>query len=242
LKLAAVGGAHGKIDSGTLAARLAAGRRGVHHMQPAAISLTQATEAGTVYAPEEIAAIGELARQHGLALHVDGARFANAVARLGKAPAESTWRAGVDALSFGATKNGAAAAEAVIFFEPRRAEEFALRRKRGGHLLAKMRFLSVQLEAYLADELWLRNAHHANAAASRLAAGLVGLPGVRLRHPVEANEIFAELPGGMIEALFTAGFKFYRWEGDCVRLVTAFDTRAADVDSFLAAAAGWSAR
>jgi len=240
-RMAGIAAAHGKIGVDDLAARLPGGKGVVHHMQPAAISLTQATEAGTVYRADEIAAIGELVRQHGLGFHVDGARFANALVHLGCAPAEITWRAGVDVLSFGATKNGAAAAEAVIFFDPAKAADFAFRRKRGGHLFSKMRFLSAQLDAYLANDLWLRNAHHANAMAARLAAGLAQLPTMRLRHPVEANEIFVEMPDAVIEALFARGFHFYRWDGprgNCVRLVTAFDTAPADVDAFLVTARG----
>ena len=230
---------HGKIAAADLAPLLPGGKGVVHHMQPAAISLTQASEAGTVYRADEIAAIGELARSHGLPLHVDGARFANAVAHLGCAPADITWRAGVDILSFGATKNGAAAAEAVIFFDKAKAADFAFRRKRGGHLFSKMRFLSAQLDAYLADDLWLRNARHANAAATQLADGLARIPGLRLRHAVEANEIFVEMPDALIDSLFAKGFHFYRWDGprgNCVRLVTAFDTALADVDAFLAVA------
>jgi threonine aldolase len=232
---------HGKISPADLAPLLPGGKGVVHHMQPAAISLTQASEAGTVYRPDEIAAIAELARTHGLPLHVDGARFANALVHLDCAPADITWRAGVDILSFGATKNGAAAAEAVIFFDTAKAADFAFRRKRGGHLLSKMRFLSAQLDAYLADDLWLRNARHANAAAKRLAEGLVRIPGLHLRHAVEANEIFVEMPEALIEALFARGFHFYRWDGpqgNCVRLVTAFDTDIADVDAFLATVRG----
>jgi threonine aldolase len=232
---------HGKISPADLAPLLPGGKGVVHHMQPAAISLTQASEAGTVYRPDEIAAIAELARAHQLPLHVDGARFANALVHLDCAPADITWRPGVDILSFGATKNGAAAAEAVIFFDAAKAADFAFRRKRGGHLFSKMRFLSAQLDAYLADDLWLRNARRANAAAKRLAEGLARIPGLRLRHAVEANEIFVEMPDALIEALFARGFHFYRWDGPqghCVRLVTAFDTDISDVDAFLATARG----
>jgi threonine aldolase len=170
---------------------------------------------------------------------MDGARFANALVALGCRPAEITWKAGVDALAFGATKNGALAAEAVVLFKPELAETFAYRRKRGGHLFSKMRFLSAQLDAYLADDLWLANARHANAQAARLAAGLTDLPGARLLHPAEANEIFAVLPAAVIEGLLAEGFRFYRWGPEAesaVRLVTAFDTRPGDVDAFLAAA------
>jgi threonine aldolase len=237
-KLLPLSGADAKLAPATLAAAMI--EQGVvHHVQPAALSISQATEAGTLYRPAEIAALGALARRHGLALHMDGARFANAVAALGCSPAELTWRAGVDVLSLGATKNGALAAEAVVFFEPAKAADFAFRRKRGGHLFSKMRFLSAQLDAYLADGLWLRQAAHANRLAARLSTGLAALPGARLRHPTEANEVFVELPEAAIEALAAAGFGFYRWGGAtsrCLRLVTAFDTRAADVDACIATA------
>ena len=214
-------------------------------MQPAAISLTQSTESGTIYRPEEVAAFGAIARSRGLALHVDGARFANAAASLGCHPADLTWRAGVDVLSFGATKNGAAAAEAVVFFDPAKAVEFAFRRKRGGHLLAKQRFISAQLEAYLADDLWLRHARHANAMAARLAAGLAGLPGICLRHPVEANEVFVDVPPALGDHLRATGFVFHRWDEriggpPCIRLVTGFDTSPVHVEALIATALGWA--
>jgi len=234
--------ADGKIRPEQVASAIAyAEDMGVHHVKPGAVSLSQATEWGTVYEVSEVSALAATAKQHGLPVHMDGARFANALVHLGCAPAEITWRAGVDVLSFGATKNGAAAAEAVIFFDPAKAADFAFRRKRGGHLFSKMRFLSAQLDAYLADDLWLRNARRANAAAKRLAEGLARIPGLRLRHAVEANEIFVEMPDALIEALFARGFHFYRWDGprgNCVRLVTAFDTDISDVDAFLATARG----
>ena len=235
-KLVPVSGADGKLAAADLAALLPGDLGNVHHAQPAAISLTQATECGTVYRPAEIAEISALARRHGLAVHMDGARFANALVHLDVSPAELTWRAGVDVLSFGATKNGALGAEAIVFFDPARARELPFRRKRAGHLFSKMRFLSAQLDAYVADELWLRNARHANAAAARLAEGLTALAGVRLRHPVEANELFVELPEPVIAGLFAAGAQFYRWQGatsTCVRLVTAWNTSEADVTTFL---------
>jgi threonine aldolase len=237
-KLRMLEGEHGKISAGDLDAAIT-GRGVVHHAQPASVSLTQSTEAGTVYKAEEVEAIAEVCRRHGLALHVDGSRFANAVASLNRSPADLTWRAGVDALSFGATKNGAMAAEAVVFFDPARAADFAYRRKRGGHLFSKMRFLAAQLEAYLADDLWLRNARHANRMAARLAEGLAAVPGARLRHPVEANELFVELPDPVIRGLAADGFQFYRWDSETstvIRLVTAFDTAVAAVEAFLAAA------
>jgi threonine aldolase len=237
-KLRTLDGDHGKITGGDLEAAIM-GRGVVHHAQPASVSLTQSTEAGTVYQAAEIEAIAEVCRRHGLALHVDGSRFANAVAALNRSPADLTWRAGVEALSFGATKNGAMAAEAVVFFDPKQAEEFAFRRKRGGHLFSKMRFLSAQLEAYLAGGLWLRNAGHANRMAARLAEGLARLPGATLKHPVEANELFVELPDLVIRGLLADGFQFYRWDNEesvVIRLVTAFDTASETVDAFLAAA------
>ena len=226
----------GKIGAAQLGEILPDGKGLVYAMQPSAVSLTQTTEAGTVYRCEEIAAISAVARAHGLALHMDGARFANAVAHLGVAPAELTWKAGVDALSFGATKNGAMGAEALIFFDEKRAADCAFRHMRGGHLMSKTRFISAQLEAYLTDDLWLRNARHANAMARRLAEGLAGAPGIRLRHRVEANEVFAEIPEVTIVRLQAKGFQFHRWTGNCVRLVTAFNTKATEVDAIVGAA------
>ena len=235
-----------KLTPESLAARVAPIRLGdQHHVQPAALSLTQATEAGTVYTPEELSALGAFAREHGLRVHMDGARFANAVAGLGCAPADITWKAGVDVLSFGATKNGALAAEAVVFFDTKLAESFLYRRKRAGHLVSKMRFISTQFDAYLTDGLWLANAAHANEAANRLALGLIDLPGVELDHPVEANEIFVRLPPAIAGALQAGGFFFYPWgappadpttDAALYRLVTAFDTRHEDVDAFIACA------
>src|ERR1051326_5180848 len=237
-KLRPLNGAHGKITAADLDAAIM-GRGVVHHAQPAAVSLTQSTEAGTVYQVVELEAIAEVCRRHKLSLHVDGSRFANAVAALDRSPADLTWRAGVEALSFGATKNGTMAAEAVVFFEPAKATDFAYRRKRGGHLFSKMRFLSAQLEAYLADDLWLRNARHANRMAARLADGLAGVPGAGPQHPVEANEVFVEPPEPMIRGLYADGFQFYRWDDETsvvIRLMTAFDTDASAVDAFLASA------
>ncbi len=234
-KLVPLQGDHAKIAPEALEAAIM-GAGVVHHVQPAAVSLSQATESGTVYRPAEVQAIAEVARRHNLALQMDGARFANALVSLGCSPAEATWKAGVDVLTFGATKNGAFAAEAVVFFRPEQARDFAYRRKRGGHLFSKMRFISAQLEAYLTDELWLRNARRANAMAARLAAGLEALPRISLVHPVEANEIFARLPSDVAEGLYLEGFKFYPWgpeENGEFRLVTAFSTTEAEVDSFL---------
>ncbi|HLI21859.1 MAG TPA: low specificity L-threonine aldolase [Stellaceae bacterium] len=232
-KLITCPGEHGKLTPEVLSERIA-GAGVVHNVQPAVVSVAQETEAGTVYRPEEIASLSAVARRHGLALHMDGARFANAVVSLGCPPAAVTWRAGVDVLSFGATKNGAMAAEAVVFFDPAKAAELGFRRKRSGHLLSKQRFVSVQLEAYLSADLWLRNARHANAMAAKLGAGLGALPGARLVHPIDANEIFVALPEAAIDRLAAAGFGFYRWgDAPVLRLVTAFDTDPAAVDAFV---------
>jgi threonine aldolase len=237
-KLLPLPGSHGKLTPDALRHALAhSGRGEVHHVQPAAISLTQATEAGTVYTPAETKALTDLAHEHALRVHIDGARFANALVHLGCTPAEAAWRAGVDVLSLGGTKNGALAAEAVVFFDPALAAEVGYRRKRGGHLLCKMRYCSAQLDALLTDGLWLRHAEHANRLAARLAHGMVGLPGVHLIHPVEANEVFLALPEPMIDGLLADGFHFYRWtDAGTVRLMTSFDTAQADVDALLAAA------
>jgi threonine aldolase len=210
-----------------------------HRVQPAALSLTQATEAGTCYRPAEIGALAEIARGRKMKLHMDGARFANAVAHLGVSPAETTWKSGIDVLSFGATKNGALGAEVVVFFDTDLAELFAVRRKRAGQLVSKMRFVSAQLEAYLRGDRWLQLAGHANAMATRLALGLQRLPQVSLVHPVDANEIFAVLPQPMIAGLRAAGFNFYDWTDGApgtIRLVLAFDTDPADVEAFVATA------
>ena len=236
-KLLDLDGAAGKLHRDDLERELAKGWSGVeHHVQAAAVSLTQASEAGTLYSVDEISGISELCRGHDLALHMDGARFANAIASLGCAPADASWRAGVDVLSLGATKNGALAAEAILFFNPEMATAFKYRRKRAGHLFSKMRFLSAQWDAYLNDDLWLRNARHANTMARRLADGLRKLPGVDFLYPVEANEIFLNLPNATRDALFAAGFAFYPWvDGGlhCHRLVTAFDSAPEEVDAFI---------
>lgn len=217
---------------------------GVHHVRPAVLSLTQATEWGTVYRPAEVAGLAEAAHAHGLKVHMDGARFANAVASLGCSPADVTWRAGVDILCLGATKNGALAAEAVILFDPSLAEDLAYRRKRAGHLWSKGRFLSVQLRAYLENGVWLRHAAHANAMARRLGDGLARLPDVSLAQPVEANEVFVAMPEPMVERLQRAGCRFHRWTTAAdgvrpvLRLVASFATETRQVDAVLAAAAG----
>ena len=214
-----------------------------HSLQPSALSISQASELGTVYRLDELAALGEVCREANLKFHIDGARFANALVSLGATPAEITWKAGVDVLSFGATKNGCLAAEAVIFFDPALVGDFVFRRKRAGHLISKMRFLSLQLEAYLAGDLWLSNARHANAMARRMAEGLAALPGVTLPNPVEANGIYPRMPDALVTALNAEGFLFgywgYPWDRPSsgnARLLTSYRTTEAEVDALLTAA------
>jgi threonine aldolase len=230
---------NGKLTAEGLATAVEPIHKGdVHHAQPAAVSIAQATEFGTVYRPEEIAELAGMARRHGMKLHMDGARLANAIAMQRCAPADVTWRAGVDVLSFGATKNGAFGAEAVIFFDKSAIRDFPYRRKKSGHLISKMRFVSAQLEAYLRDGLWLRNAARANALAARLADGLRAASGIEIVHPVEANMVFAEMPNETTARLREAGASFYDWiprrnGRTLVRLVTSFATPEADVANFI---------
>lgn len=221
-QLALLPGEHGRLDPDTVGAALAAHPRHLHTVQPAALSLTQATELGTVYRPAELTRLCELAHAQGLKVHMDGARFANAVAFLGCHPADVTWRAGVDVLSFGATKNGALTAEAVVFFDLALVRDFELRRKRAGHLLSKSRYVAAQLLAYVESGIWQRNAERTNRLAQRIGAAA----GTALLHPVEANEVFVKLGAVRRQALRAAGFEFYDWgaeaEGDA-RFVVSWD-------------------
>lgn len=222
-KLMPLGGAAGRIDPGELACWLAGqGSHGVHQNLPSVLSLTQATEAGTVYAPAQIGALSEIARGHDMHVHMDGARFANAVAALQRSPAEMTWRAGVDVLTFGASKNGCMAAEALLVFgHPEWLVGMRRRRKRAGHLLSKMRYVSAQLLAYLRDDLWLELARKANGHAASVAAAIAAHPSADLLWPVEANEVFLRWPADKLDQLATAGVGFHRWPGgnDRARLV-----------------------
>lgn len=236
----------GKITASAIAARLAHFIRGEHDGKPAAISITQASELGTVYSPAEIKAIAELAKTRNLRLHMDGARFANALVSTGVSPAELTWKAGVDALSFGATKNGAMAVEAVIFFDPGLAEDFGYRRMRAGQLLSKGRFLGAQMLAYLEADLWLDNARHANAMAARLAKGLAASKRLRLPLPTEANEVFPIMARSLYDELRAAGVVCHLWPGAgprsetlgadevLVRFVTSYLTTPQEVDRLVA--------
>jgi threonine aldolase len=249
IKLVGLPGEAGKLAPATLQRALGASSwGGPHHVSPSVLSLSQATEGGTVYPPDEIRELAEIAHARGMSVHVDGARLGNALARLNASPAQATWMAGVDVLSFGATKGGALAAETVIFFDPDRAANMPERRKRGGHLISKHRFLAAQVEAYLADDLWLKLARHANAMADRLAAGLAAAQLVPV-WPVQANEVFVALPMRLDQRLRAAGASYHPWttdslpkdvalDGDAtlVRLVTSFATSAEEVDRFVALA------
>jgi threonine aldolase len=242
LKLVELPGDAGKIAPATLRTALAGyGDLAPHQMIPAALSITQASEAGTIYRADEIGALADIAHARSLAVHMDGARFANALVRLNATPAQLTWQSGVDVLSLGATKGGALAAEAVIVFDPARAAYMAERRKRGGHLLSKHRFLGAQFAAYLADDLWLRLARHANAMADRLAQGLQAI-GLSPVWPVEANLVFVILPRSLDASLKEAGASYYLRLREnlgvgadhvLVRLVTSFATEDRDVQHFL---------
>lgn len=185
-----------------------------HSVRPAALSLTQATENGLVYTPDELRALTTLAHQHGLHVHMDGARFANAVATLGCAPADLTAKAGIDVLSLGASKNGALAAEAVVFFNTALARDFELRRKRAGQLLSKGRLFGAQFCAWLQDDHWLDLARHANTAALQLAGILQAHPDIRLAWPVQANEVFVVMPKPLLDRLLADGVRCYDWYAD----------------------------
>jgi threonine aldolase len=222
-----------KLTPETVTALLATVRDDVHQTQPAALSITNATEYGLVYTPAEVAALGALCEARKLGFHMDGARFANAVVSLGCAPADLTWKAGVDALSFGFAKNGGMSAEALIFFKPELREATLYRRKRAGHLLSTGRYLAAQILAMLRDDVWLRNARAANAAAASLAAAA----GDRLVLPVQANEVFLKVSAEEAAALRGEGFDFYDWGPGEARLVTSWDSDPKAVEALAAAIA-----
>ena len=224
----------GKLSRAVLAAALEAHGVSVHTLQPKALALSQATELGTAYRPDELRELCQLAHDHGLKVQMDGARFANSVAFLDCHPGDVTWRAGVDVMSFGATKNGALAAEAVVFFDKALVGDFELRRKQSGHLLSKSRFVSAQLLAYVESGAWLRNARRTNELAQKIGRAANGL----LMHPVEANEIFLALGTERKQTLRQAGFEFYDWgpasTGE-TRFVVSWDQRDEDVSALCAA-------
>jgi threonine aldolase len=254
-KLAGLPGVGAKIAPESLSAYLAGLPNHVKQMPAKLLSISQVTECGTLYTLDEIRALSGICRGRGMALHMDGARFANALVALGCTPAEMTWKAGVDILSFGGTKNGCLMAEAVVVFDPTLAESLAYRRKRAGQVVSKARLIAAQFEAYLADDHWYDNARHANRMATLLSQGLGGLPGVRLAWPVEANEVFPILSRTADEALLAAGADYRSWvetslapgetigtDERLVRLVMSFATTEEEVRRFVQVAAGASRR
>jgi threonine aldolase len=232
-KLILLDGFGAKITAEAVDAAIGLIRKDVHQVQPAAISITNATEYGLVYRANELAALGRLAKERGVGFHMDGARLANALATTGENPADVTWRAGVDTLSFGFTKNGGLNAEALILFRSELADEIEARRKRAGHLLSKGRMLAAQILAMLDGDLWLQNARSANAAAQTLAT----VARDRLVYPVEANEIFLKVTDEEAGQLRNQGFDFYEWGPGQIRLVTSWDQDPAGVDKLTAAIA-----
>ena len=210
-------------------------RADIHYPRPKVVSITQATEMGSVYSVDEVRAISWMAQKHQLKLHMDGARFANAVAHLGCSPADITWRAGVDVLCFGGTKNGLPIGEAVVFFDRKLSEDFAWRVKQAGQLASKMRFISAPWVGLLEDDVWLKNARHANAMAQRLYRGLLQMPAVQPTHAPQANGVFAQVPEAAVQAMHAKGWKFYQFiAGGGCRFMCAWDTTEASVDAFLA--------
>ena len=245
-RLVAVPGESGKIDPAKLVAKIASfPEDAVHHGRASAVTITQATEIGTVYSLPEIGEISAIAKKRGLPLHMDGARFANALVALGATPAEMTWKRGVDILSFGGTKNGCWCAEAIVFFNPEQAKEMPFIRKRAAQLFSKSRFIAAQFDAYFESNLWLDLARHSNSMADRLRSGIGASNSARLAWPTASNEVFAVVTKSAAKTAEEKGAKFYEWPvpmatqelvGDnetLVRLVTSFATTEADVDGFL---------
>ena len=228
-------GAAGKIDPKSIE-KAVSKRTDIHYPKPRALSLTQATEVGTVYSLDELRALADVARHFKLRIQMDGARFANAVVSLNIAPKDLTWKAGVDVLCFGGTKNGLAVGEAVVFFNPELAREFDYRCKQGGQLASKMRFLSAPWTGMLQNGAWLRHAEHANAMARRLETALGRIPGIEIAYPVQTNAVFARIPEPLIEAVHKCGWRFYTnvggWEES--RLMCSWDTTPEDVDQLVA--------
>jgi len=230
-KLILADGPGAKLSPASIAARIDEIAVDVHRVQPAAISITNATEYGRSYLPAEVAAVGDLAKGRGLRFHMDGARFANAVVHTGASPADLTWRAGVEALSFGFIKNGGLSAEVLVCFETSIAQEIRIRRKRAGHLASKGRYMAAQVLALLEDDRWLDNARAANAGAARIAAAA----GERLIYPTEANEVFARMTPAEAASLRVQGLDFYDWAKGEVRFVVSWDQPQAEIDALAAA-------
>ena len=233
-KLIPLNGVAGKITAEELEENIG-GVGIVHHTQPSSVSITQVCETGEVYKLDEIKKISETTHNHNLNMHMDGARFANALVSLNCSPAEMTWKSGIDVLSFGATKNGCMAAEAIIFFKPELVGNLPFLMKRSGHLLSKMRFVSAQLDAYITDDVWLKNAKHANEMGKQLSEGLAKHNSIKLIYPTQANEVFVKFPRKTIEYLNSEGYKMNEGEldGQAVRLVAAWNTKSSDIENLL---------
>jgi threonine aldolase len=232
-KILLAGGEHGKLTARQVE-EIAGKRTDIHYPKPRVISITQATEVGTVYSVGELCALGECAKSMGLRFHMDGARLANALATLDAAPAEVTWKAGVDVLCFGGVKNGIAAGEAVVFFNRELAFEFDYRCKQAGQLASKMRFLSAPWIGLMSNGTWRKNAGHANTCARLLHDGLKDMKGIRVMFPVEANSVFVEMPRALIDGLHGRGWRFYTFIGEGgVRLMCSWDTTRQDIDDFM---------
>ena len=233
-KLIPMRSSNGRIDAGDLAETIR-GSGNVHVTQPSVVSVTMSCETGTVYQLDEIKAISKIAHDNKMSVHMDGARFANALVSLDVSPAEMTWKSGVDVLTLGGTKNGCLAAEAVIFFKPEMVGNFPFLHKRSGQLLSKMRFISSQLEAYLTDDVWLRNARHANAMAKILSEGLDSFANIKLAYPTQSNEVFVHLPRDVIDYLNSSGYEINEEEldGKAVRFVTAWNSELKDINDLL---------
>jgi threonine aldolase len=233
-KLLLAQGAQGKLDPAEVE-RLITRRTDIHYPKPKVISLTQATEVGTLYSPDELAAVTAVARHHGLRVHMDGARFANALAATGKTPADLTWRAGIDVLCCCGTKNGMGIGEAILFFDKALAEDFAYRCKQAGQLCSKMRFISAPWLGLLETGAWLRNAAHANAMAAYLEKRLRGIPELKLLFPRQANGVFVQMPQPLIDELYRRGWTFYTFIGtDGARLMCAWNTTTEAIDTLVA--------
>ena len=233
-KLVTLNGIMGKITAEELDESIG-GKGIVHHTQPSSVSITQVCETGEVYQLDEIKKISDVAHKHNLNIHMDGARFANALVSLDTTPAEMTWKSGIDVLSFGATKNGCLAAEAIIFFKKELVGDIAFLMKRAGHLLSKMRFVSAQLDAYISNDVWIKNAKHANAMGKKLSQGLEQHKNIKIAYPTDANEVFVKMPKDIIDQLNSEGYTINddEWDDNAVRLVTAWNTDPTDVDTFL---------
>ena len=233
-KLIPMRSSNGRIDAGDLAETIR-GSGNVHVTQPSVVSVTMSCETGTVYQLDEIKAISKIAHDNKMSVHMDGARFANALVSLDVSPAEMTWKSGVDVLTLGGTKNGCLAAEAVVFFKPEMVGNFPFLHKRSGQLLSKMRFISSQLEAYLTDDVWLRNARHANAMAKILSEGLDSFANIKLAYPTQSNEVFVHLPRDVIDYLNSSGYDINEEEldGKAVRFVTAWNSELKDINDLL---------